>query len=89
MDIAQGERAEADLDAFIERRSRNGETDSDEQEELWKASVRRYNARRAEEERAARIEYHRGPAARLKAVLEALIARHEEQATRLCEPVED
>jgi hypothetical protein len=89
MDIAQGERAEADLDAFIERRSRNGETDSDEREELWKESVRRYNARRREEMRTARVEYHRGQAARLKAVLEALIARHEEQAARLCEPVED
>ena len=41
MDIAKGER---ELDAMIERRSRKGEVDPDEREELWKESVRRHNA---------------------------------------------
>ena len=49
MDIASSEAVEADLDLLIERRVRNGEVDPDEQEELWKASVRRYNARKQEQ----------------------------------------
>ena len=80
MDIAQGEIVEAELTAFIERRSRKGDVNPDEQEELWKASVRRYNARRREEMRAAWCDHHEGQAARLRATLEALIASHEEQA---------
>jgi len=80
VDIAQGEIVEAELTAFIERRSRKGDVDPDEQEELWKASVRRYNARRREEMRAAWCDHHEGQAARLRATLEALIASHEEQA---------
>jgi hypothetical protein len=46
-------------------------------------SVRRYNARRREEMRAAWCEYHRGQAARHRAVLETLIARHEGEAAKL------
>jgi len=49
--------AERELDRMIERRSRNGETASDERGELWKESVRRYNARRREENRRAWCEY--------------------------------
>jgi len=82
MDVAHGEMVEAELTAFIERRSRKGDVDPDEQEEIWKASVRRYNARRREEIRAAWCEHHQGQAARLRTTLEALIARHEEQAER-------
>jgi hypothetical protein len=83
VEIAQGERAEAELDAFIERRSRRGEADPDEQEETWKASVRAYTARRREKMRAAWCEYHQGQAARHRAVLAELIARHEAQAAKL------
>ena len=77
--------ADRELERMVERRSRNGETDPDEREELWKASVAAYNARRSEEIRVARVEYHQGQAIRLKAVLEALITHHETQAERLCE----
>ena len=80
MDVAHGELVEAELDTFIERRSRKGEVDPDEQEEIWKASVRAYTARRRDEIRAAWCEHHQGQAARLRAALEDLIARHEEQA---------
>jgi hypothetical protein len=45
--------------------------------------VRRYNDRRREEMRAAWQEYHQGQAARHRAVLESLIARHEGEAARL------
>ena len=75
--------AERELDRIIERRARNREPDPDEREELWKESVWRYEARRNEEMRAAWCEYHQGQAARHRAVLEALIARHEEQAAKL------
>jgi hypothetical protein len=81
VEIARGEQAEAELHAFIECRSRR-EIDPDEREELWQESVRVFTARRREEMRAAWCEYHQGQAARLKTVLEELIARHEEQAER-------
>jgi hypothetical protein len=70
---------------MIERRTPNGEVDPDEREELWEESVRRYNARRQEEMRAAWCEYHQDQAARHRAVLKDLIARHEGQAARLME----
>jgi hypothetical protein len=82
VDIARGEMVERELNAMIERRARKGDVDPDEQEELWEASVRAYTARRREEMRAAWREHHQGQAARLKTVLEELIARHEEQAER-------
>src|SRR5215208_2181947 len=52
---APGEAVEAELNRLIERRSR--QKDPDEQEELWKESVRRYNARRQEENRLAWCDY--------------------------------
>jgi hypothetical protein len=83
MDVAHREMVEKQLDAVIERRARKGDVDPDEREVLWKASVRAYNTRRREELRAAWCEHHQGQAARLRTTLEALIARHEEQAERL------
>ena len=82
MDVAHGEMVEAELTAFIQRRSRKGDVDPDEQEEIWKQSVRAYNARKHEEMRAAWTAFHEGQAARHRAVLAELIARHEEQAER-------
>ena len=82
MNIARGEMVEKELNAMIERRSRKGEVDPDELEPFYMESVRRYNAHRREEMRAAWCEHHQGQAARLRAVLEVLIARHEEQAER-------
>ncbi len=81
MDIAQGELVEKELDAMIQRRSRK--KDPDEEHELWEESMRRHDARRREEMRAAWCEYHQGQVARHRAVLEALIARHEAAAERL------
>lgn len=81
MDIARGELVERELDTMIERRSR--QKDSDEESELWKESVRCYNAGRREEMRAAWCEHHHGQAARLRAVLESLIAHHEDEAAKL------
>jgi hypothetical protein len=82
MDVEHGEMVEKQLDALIQRRSRKGEIELDEQEELWKESVRRYNDRREEELRAAWCQHHQEQAARLKAVLEGLISRHQAEAER-------
>jgi hypothetical protein len=84
MDVARGEIVEAELDRLIERRSAK-EPDPDEREELWQQSVRAYNARRRDETRAAWCEYHQGQVVRLRAVLEYLIAGHEEQVAKLME----
>jgi hypothetical protein len=81
VDIGRSEQVERELDAMIERRSR--QKDPDEASELWQESVRRYNARKREKMRAAWHEYHQGPAVRHRAVLESLIARHEAEAERL------
>jgi len=80
--VEHAEMVEKQLDALIERRSHKGGVDPDEREELWKASVRRYHARREEELRAAWCEHHQGQAARLRTTLEALIDDHEQQAER-------
>jgi len=74
---------DVELDRLISKRaSQDRRPDPHEQEEIWKASVRAYTARRREEMRAAWCDHHQGQAARLRAVLEELIARHEEQAER-------
>jgi hypothetical protein len=87
VDVAHKWSAEAvdeELDRLISRRaSQDRRPDPDEQHELWKASVMAHNARRDEEMRAAWCEYHQGQAARHRAVLEALIARHEGEAAKL------
>jgi hypothetical protein len=59
--------AERELDRMIERRARNGEQDLEEREELWKASVKLYNARRREENRQAWCHYFERLAASLRA----------------------
>lgn len=82
MAVMREEMVEKELDAMIERRARKGEGDCDEREELWQQSVRAYTARRREEMRATWCEHHQEQAARLRAVLEALITSHQEQAER-------
>jgi hypothetical protein len=77
------EALDAELDRLISRRaSQDRRPEPDEQEEIWKASVAAYNARRHEQMRAAWCEYHQDQAARHRAVLEALIASHEAEAAR-------
>jgi hypothetical protein len=77
MDVA---REEAELSRLIERRSRNGEVDPDERENLWKASVAAYNARKREKNRLAWVEFHREQADRHRGTLEALVEHHATQA---------
>jgi hypothetical protein len=81
------ETVDLELDRLISKRaSQDKRPDPDEQEEMWKASVRRHNARQQEENRQAWCEHHQGQAARLRAVLEELIARHQAEAERYREP---
>jgi hypothetical protein len=81
---------DAELERFISRRaSQDTRPDPDEQEELWKASVRAHNARRSGEMRAAWCEYHQLQAARLRAVLEGLIAEHEARAAAYSDQIGD
>jgi hypothetical protein len=80
MDVAHGEMVEAELNRLIEKRAVL--EDPEPNEELWVRSVERCNARRQEEMRAAWCEHHQGQAARLRTVLEELIAGHEQQAER-------
>jgi hypothetical protein len=81
MDVAHGEMVEKQLDALIQRRARKGEIDPDEQEELWKASVRRYNARRREENRREWCGYFE----RLSACLRARAEEYDQRAQTLME----
>ncbi len=84
MDIAHGETVEAELVRMIEKRSRK-EPDLDEQEELWKASVRAHNASKEAERRAAWCSYHKGQANRLRRIMMNLVEHHERQAIKLLE----
>jgi hypothetical protein len=59
---------------------RNGA--DEEREEMYKESCRRHAERRREENRAAWCEYHEDQAARMGAVLEALIGHHQAEAQR-------
>jgi hypothetical protein len=65
VDIARGEMVEKELNAMIERRAR--QKDPDEEHELWQESVRRYNAKRREENRLAWCDYFSHLAGTLRA----------------------
>ena len=84
VDVARADTVDAELDRLISKRaSQDRGPDPDEQEELWKASVRAHNARRSEEMRAAWCEYHQRQAERHRSILEALISEHEAKAMKL------
>jgi hypothetical protein len=85
VDITHGEMAEKQLDILIERRSRKGEVDPDEREELWKQGVRAYEEKRRQMARLEWHAFHCGQAERHRAPLRALIEHHEEQAVKLME----
>ena len=65
MDVTHGEMVEAKLNRLIEKRS-SRETDPDERDELWKASVAAYSARRREENRLPWCDYFGRLAANLR-----------------------
>jgi hypothetical protein len=59
----QGEHVDADLDNLIERRHRERVKEEGDrtrsEEEAWRASERRQEAKRAEEDRRGWVEWHR------------------------------
>ena len=85
VDVSRSEAVEHELNRLIEKRHDQRKTEEGHRpsEELWKASVERYNRERERQLRAAWHEYHQGQAARHRAVLESLIACHEAEAARL------
>jgi hypothetical protein len=86
VDVARADAVDLELDRLISKRaSQDRRPDPDEQEELWKASVRAYTARRREEMRAAWASYHEAQAERHRRTLKDLVAHHEIQAAKLCE----
>jgi len=85
VDVSRSESVEHELNRLVDKRhdQRTTEEGHKPSEELWKASVERYNCERERQLRVAWREYHQDQAARHRAVLESLIARHEEQAAKL------
>ena len=79
MNIARGEMVEKELNAMIERRSR--QKDPEEASEAWQESVRRYNVRRREENRLAWCDYFE----RLSACLRARAEEYDHRAQMLME----
>ena len=65
MNITHGEMVETELNRLIARPSRQ-EIGPDERDELWKASVAAYSARRREENRLAWCDYFGRLAANLR-----------------------
>jgi hypothetical protein len=84
-DIGRGEAVEHELDAFISKRhERRVKSEGERQaEEAWKESVRRYEARRREENRQAWASFHETQAERHSCTLAGLIAGHQEKARKL------
>ena len=82
---ARAEMVEAELDRMIVKRSRKGETDPDEREDLWVESVRRYQKHKRRQIRAEWRDYHESQAERHRRTLAALIDHHEDEAQRLLE----
>jgi len=72
---------EKELDAFIERRSRKGEVDPDEQEEFWMESVRRFRERQRRENRARWYGFH----LHMHELHSRLAGEHAQKAEALCE----
>jgi ABC-type phosphonate transport system ATPase subunit len=87
MEIARGELVEAELDAFIERRSR--QKDPDEENQRWRESVKAYEEKRRQIARAEWHLHHTTQAERLRRTLEGLASHHESEAARLMEATDE
>ncbi len=82
MDVEAMERAEAELDRFIDRRAREA-GDAQRVEEEWAESVRLYNGHRRETNREAWRSYHLEQADRLEATAAELARDHRARAEAL------
>ena len=80
MDVARADTIDAEFDRLISKRAlQDRRPDPGEQEELWKASVRRYNARSQEENRLAWCDYF----SRLARSLRARAEEYDQRAALL------
>jgi hypothetical protein len=79
VDVRRSELVESQLDTMIERHAR--QKDPDEEHELWRESVRCYNARRREENRLAWGDYF----SRLAGSLRARAEEYDRRAQMLME----
>jgi hypothetical protein len=89
VDIARAEMVEKELNAMIERRAR--QKDPDEEHELWQESVRRFNAKKREENRLAWCDYFSHLAGALRARAEEYDHRSrallEDRGSRAIDPM--
>jgi ABC-type phosphonate transport system ATPase subunit len=81
VDIVRTEMVEKELDAMIERRSR--QKDPQEDSDLWQESAKAYEEKRRQMARLEWHLHHTAQAERLRRTLEALASHHEEQAAKL------
>lgn len=82
MDVAQHtEMVEAELTRLIEKRSRNGAQDPDEQDALWKESIKAYHERRRRQNAAAWFGFY----CRMADNHAALAEDYQRRAEALCE----
>ena len=81
MDIVRGEMVEKELDAMIERRSR--QKDPQEDSDLWQESAKAYEEKRRQMARLEWHLHHTAQAERLRRTLEKLVSHHEQQAAKL------
>src|SRR5215218_11014410 len=88
LDIAQGEKVEAELDHMIRRADERRRLSEGErrEEELWRESERRYQAKRQAELVFAWVAYHEEAAERALANGGAIAARHRAQIEALVGP---
>jgi len=88
VDIAQGEKVEAELDHMIRRADERRRLTEGERpaEEMWAESCRAYEAKRQAELVFAWVEYHEEAAERALANGEAIAARHRVQIEALLGP---
>src|SRR3954453_7757109 len=84
LDSAAVEKAESELDAFIERRSRE-KSKANELAALWRKSERAYRERWRQERRLAWYCYHLDQADAIERTAEALAAGHRGKAEALSE----
>jgi hypothetical protein len=81
LDVVHTEAAEAELTRMVEKRSRNGDHDPDEREELYMESVRRYHEARRRENQARWYSFH----ADMSELHRRLSEEHAQKAEKLCE----
>jgi hypothetical protein len=81
--VKVADNAGAELGGLISRRaSQDRPLAPEKREELWKESVRPYNALRREKMRAAGKKYLQGQPERHRAILEALRARYDGEVAK-------